>query len=194
MTLDNDEMMVLNSMLDGKEIHGFYGRSLQETTPEYKKLLCGRLMKRGKRELDVLLKILNCYKHADNYIILNGNWTAIGKDCDISLVHVETGYEVVVWDKGQFAETVYQKTKLFNHDGIETKKAYIPVNTKELIREIEEKGTNYSILMNCRKNKMEKYYILYELEGIRYCLDVFCGCKKQVSNTEIREMLRKCEE
>ncbi|MDD6573050.1 MAG: hypothetical protein PUF12_11765 [Thermoflexaceae bacterium] len=194
MRLKNDELVIMNALLDGKKIRGFYEKELADNSMEYLKNVAGRLMEKGKNELDVILKVLNCYKKADSYLIINGNWTAMLTDCDITLLKKEEEYEFVIWDKGEYVETIYRENNFFHRHGIEQEKIKTEgIHLEELSEQMEENMTDYAIIMNYQKGNMQSYYVIYEQEGIRYCMDVFRGLQQQAGNEKIYRILKECE-
>lgn len=193
MLLKKEEIIVLNQLLDGNKIKGFAEEEEKdERNTEQLEKIAEQLMQKGKDKMDMALKTLNCYKHATEYLIINGTWTALLSDCDVTLACVNGKYEMVVWDKGEYVKKVYESTELFNRIGNENDAKPVSVNVVEQVKEIESKAGCFAIIMNYSEERMRKFNVIYEMNEDRYCLNVFTMQNSKVNNREIYKIIKEC--
>lgn len=193
MLLEKEEIVVLNQLLDGKIIKGFAGEEQEdERNKEKFRMVAEQLMKKSRDEMDIALKTLNCYKHATEYLIINGTWTALLPDCDVTLACINEKYEMVVWDKGEYVKRVYESTEFFNRSGDENNTEPESVNVVEQVKEIEKKAECFAIIMNYSEGAMRKFNVIYAIHKDRYCLDVFKMQNRKVNNREIFKIINDC--
>lgn len=101
MTLTAEEMIGLNSVLDGKKIWGFNESAEAYMDMCKKKKTASELLEYGEKGLHELLVILNTYKNADNYVVMNEYNIAVLNGKMLALTKMEDRYQFSMPEREQ---------------------------------------------------------------------------------------------
>lgn len=112
MILTSEEMIGLNSLLDGKKIWGFHENIAVDLDIAMKKRIAAKLLKFGEKEIEELLFYLNTYKTADDYVVINELNIALADRKMFALIKLKEGYQFSVIDKEQIKKYVRGKENI----------------------------------------------------------------------------------
>jgi len=112
MILTSEEMIGLNSLLDGKKIWGFHENIAVDLDIAMKKRIAAKLLKFGEKEIKELLFYLNTYKTADDYVVINELNIALADGKMFALIKLKEGYQFSVIDKEQIKKYVRGKDNI----------------------------------------------------------------------------------
>lgn len=191
MKLDINEIIGLNSLLDGEQIWGF-PETIDKSDSNYVDKMAKKIMSHGKEHVDYLLYMLDQYKKSGSYIVINQinmaktakGWIILAKD--------ENAYHLYRMDHEILGYALTKEIGIFQRtnqpvEGVETENADIV----EIVKEKYEQIGPFVFFIKYEKWKMRDFNIIYELNGKR---NVYNPAKKKnypAGDTQIDELIRR---
>jgi hypothetical protein len=178
MLFSEAELICFNSVLDGKRIFGTHFQVPEDVSKEYIDKTMEQLIehkflddnKKPNESFFLALKVLNEYKEAGRYLIMNQMKIAFAKDEKniICLGKMDDGYEMTAMKKELFLYEYMKKIPfLAEEDTNESKSSKIEY--QKWFKELENPSLKYiTFLQEFNQNKLGKMYILYEKENQGY--------------------------
>lgn len=130
MKLTSEEIMGLNSLLDGKKIWGFHESIKAELDIAEKKRIAEKLLKYGEKGINELLYFLNAYKNAGDYVVINELNIALTDGRMLALMKLEEEYQFFIVEKEQIKEYIsgkdhvilfcYKNNEIYGFDTLQT--------------------------------------------------------------------------
>lgn len=109
MKLTSEEIIGLNSLLDGKKIWGFHENIGADLDTAEKKGIAEKLLKYGENGICDLLTFLNAYKNADDYVVINELNIALTGGHMPALMKTAEEYQFFIVGREQIKEYVSGK-------------------------------------------------------------------------------------
>lgn len=106
MKLTAEEIIGLNSLLDGERIWGFHENIEPDIVINEKKRIALKLLEYGEKEIKELLLFLNTYKNANDYVVINELNIALSGGQKLALIKVEDGYQLLLLSKEWITEYI----------------------------------------------------------------------------------------
>lgn len=152
MKLTSEEIMGLNSLLDGKKIWGFHESIEADLNTAEKKRIAEKLLKYGEKGINELLYFLNAYKNADDYVVINELNIALIDGHMLALMKLEEEYQFFIVEKEQIKEYIsgkdnvilfrYKNNEIYGFDTLQTGNGMINQSLKQA-EEIDELVERY---------------------------------------------------
>lgn len=194
MKLGINEIMGLNSMLDGESIWGF-PETLDKTEADYVKKTAEQLISHGRKQVDYLLYMLEQYKKSGSYITINrinaaktnNGWVILLKDGD--------AYHLFGMEHEMLCKTLKNEIEIFR-DRDENVTDMEPENTDflEIVRMHREETGRCVFFCKYEKWKRKEFHIIYELNGKRNIYDLDRKENYPGGNKQTEELIRRYTE
>lgn len=191
MILDVNEIIGLNTLLDGEKIWGF-PETIDKTESDYVEKTAQKLMSHKSKEIDILLAMLEKYKKAEVYLTINHINAAKTEDGWILLVKENMHYhlifmaqdilEIIVKKEISLFHKTYECIKEINAEKIDFLE-YVKINYKRLGRCV--------ILYRYEKRKLNDFHIVYEIDGRRNVYDCMKRENYRIGDEQLEELIKR---
>lgn len=190
MRFTNDEIIGLNSLLDGNNIIGFREKVPMDAGEEYKSQIAEKIANRDKEKVTVALNLLREYKQAEKYMVINGKWYAVRKNFFVALWNVDGEYELIGIDRTILEAQLAMIAQAYAEDinAEETIIRYSPAKWEE---ELKQNIKMRYAIMEYQYRQSTDLRILYEKEKDRYCLNLLTGECRLVGRKAVQELFDK---
>lgn len=191
MKLDINEIIGLNTLLDGEKIWGF-PETADKTEKDYVEKTAQKIMSRGKKQTDCLLSMLEQYKKAGTYLSVNHINAAETENGWILLAREDKAYHLFFMEH-DILETALRKEIGLFHKMNEEIKDVKPEKTDflELVKKNHERLGRCVFLCRYVKRKMKEFHIVYEMDGKRNVYDRMKQESWRAGDAQIEELIRR---
>lgn len=160
MRISANEILGLNSLLDGKKIWGFNEWINSDISYEEKVNIATKLSEYGEQGMQELLTVLNAYKQSNNYVVVNGYNIAVLEDGLLGLSKLENDYQFFVVDRKWLTDYIKTEEKVlfFQYKNGEIRRFdYLSKKAKKnyLFNMLNQE--NIAIESNDMENLLERY-------------------------------------
>lgn len=190
MILSEQEIIGLNSLLDGENIPGFKGKA-EKNNKKYAQKTAEELMKYEKNKLDVMLRLMKDYKTAKKYLVVNNGWYAVYENYFVALVQVEEGYQFVEIERNIFwveffALNTFTKDYADAMDG-----EIISYEPEQWYRNIKDGITFEAVIMSYVPHKNTEMRFIYSKDMKRYQLNMVTGECQVITGHTVRGIIKE---
>lgn len=191
MKLEINEIIGLNSMLDGENIWGF-PETLDKSETDYVKKTAEQLMSHGRKQVDYLLHMLEQYKKSGSYIMINQINAARTEDGWVILAKEGDGYHLLGMEHEILYDTLKKEIEIFR-DRDEEITDTEPEKTDfiELVRKQYEQIGRCVFFCKYEKWQRKEFHIIYELNGKRNIYDLEAKENRHGGNKQTDELIRR---
>jgi len=190
MILLEQEIIGLNSLLDGEEIPGFKGKT-EKNNKKYVQKTAEELMKYEKNKLDVMLRLMKDYKTAKKYFVINNGWYAVCEKYFVALVQIEEGYQFMGIEKNIFWTEFFAFNKFTKDYADEADGEIISYEPKQWYHNIKDGITFEAVVMSYIPHKKTEMLFIYNKDMKRYQLNMLTGECRMITGQTIRETIKK---
>lgn len=194
MKLEINEIMGLNSMLDGENIWGF-PETQDKTKADYVKKTAEQLMSHGRRQTGYLLNMLEQYKKSGSYITINRINAAKTDDGWVVLAKDKEAYRLFGMEHEMLYKTLRKEIELFRDRKEEaTDTEPESMDFPEFVRMHREETGRCIFFCKYEKWKRKEFHIIYELNGIRNIYNLDRKENRHGGNKQTEELVRRYTE
>lgn len=191
MKLSINEIIGLNTLLDGEKIWGF-PKSVDKSEESYVERTAEKIMSHGKERVNQLLTMLNQYKKSGSYIMINEIIAAKTENGWVLLVKEEESYDLFYMDHEILDYALRKEIEIFQKRDNETEDIKkIEVDFLDLVETRHEQIGKCIFFCKHENYKLKEFNIVYELDGKRNIYNLLKKENYRVGDVQIEELIRR---
>lgn len=190
MILTEKEIIGLNSLLDGQNIPGFKGK-MDKSNGDYARETACELVRHGKDKLNLMLRLMNDYKAARKFLVINNGWYAICEKYVIAMVHIADGYEFMGIEQNIFWKELFKMNSFADDRGDERDGQFVSYEPKRWFKDMEGEIVFEAVVMGYEPHGETDICFLYSKNKDRYILNMMTGECQRVAGQTVRKIIKE---
>lgn len=190
MILTEKEIIGLNSLLDGQNIPGFKGK-MDKNNGDYAHEAACELVRHGKEKLSLMLRLMNDYKAAKKFLVINHAWYAMCEDYVIALVHIDNEYQFVGMEQNIYWNKLFEMNSFMEVRACESDDQSVIYEPELWYRDVEGKVEFQAVIMGYEPRGRTDIRFLYSVNNDRYILNMMTGECQRVAGQTVRKIIKE---